>query len=56
MMSAFLAAAFSWPFAYVTNYPALVVLSVFSALGFGGVLAINVVYMGEMTARRSGAG
>jgi MFS family permease len=49
ILSAFLAAAFSWPFAYVTNYPALVVLSVFSALGVGGVLAINVVYMGEMT-------
>ncbi len=49
MISAVLAAAFSWPFAYVTNYPALLVLSIFSSLGVGGVLAINVVYMSEMT-------
>jgi MFS family permease len=49
MISAVLAAAFSWPFAYVTNFPALLVLSIFSSLGVGGVLAINVVYMSEMT-------
>ena len=49
MISAVLAAAFSWPFAYVTNYPALVVLSIFTGLGCGGALAINVVYMSEMT-------
>src|ERR1700748_2469370 len=30
MLSAVLAAAFSWPFAYVTSYPALLVLSLFS--------------------------
>ena len=49
MISAVLAAAFSWPFAYVTNYPALVVLSIFTGLGCGGALAINVVYISEMT-------
>src|ERR1700743_3556975 len=49
MISAVLAAAFSWPFAYVTNYPALLALSIFSSLGVGGVLAINVVYLSEMT-------
>jgi MFS family permease len=49
MLSAVLAAAFSWPFAYVTSYPALLVLSIFSSLGVGGALAINVVYMSEMT-------
>jgi putative MFS transporter len=49
MISAVLAAAFSWPFAYVTNYPALVVLSIFTGLGCGGALAINVVYLSEMT-------
>jgi MFS family permease len=49
MISAVLAAAFSWPFADVTNFPALLVLSIFSSLGVGGVLAINVVYMSEMT-------
>ena len=40
-----LAAAFIWPFAYVTNYPALALLSIGSTLGIGGYLAINVVYM-----------
>jgi MFS family permease len=49
MLSAVLAAAFAWPFAYVTNYPALLVLSVFTGLGCGGALAINVVYLSEMT-------
>ena len=49
MIAAVLAAAFSWPFAYVTSFPALLVLSIFSSLGVGGVLAINVVYMSEMT-------
>jgi MFS family permease len=49
ILSAFLAAAFSWPFAYVTSYPALLVLSVFTGLGCGGALAINVVYLSEMT-------
>jgi putative MFS transporter len=49
MISAVLAAAFSWPFAYVTSYPALLALSIFSSLGVGGVLAVNVVYMSEMT-------
>src|ERR1700684_2568626 len=49
MIAAVLAAAFSWPFAYVTNYPALVVLSIFTGLGCGGALAINVVYLSEMT-------
>jgi MFS family permease len=52
MISAVLAAAFSWPFAYVTNYPALVVLSIFTGLGCGGALAINVVYLSEMTGPR----
>ena len=49
MLAAVLAAAFSWPFAYVTSYPALLVLSIFTGLGCGGALAINVVYMSEMT-------
>jgi MFS family permease len=49
MLAAVLAAAFSWPFAYVTSYPGLLVLSIFSSLGVGGALAINVVYMSEMT-------
>jgi putative MFS transporter len=32
----------------VTNYPALIVLSIFDTLGFAGYLAINVVYMSEI--------
>src|ERR1700741_4178768 len=36
------AAVFIWPFAYVTNYPALALLSIGSTLGIGGYLAINV--------------
>ena len=39
---------FIWPFAYVTNYPALFLLSIADTLGFAGFLAINVVYMSEM--------
>ena len=49
ILSVLLAAAFIWPFGYVTNYPALVVLSIADTLGFAGVLAINVVYVSEMT-------
>jgi MFS family permease len=48
ILSAALAGVFIWPFAYVTNYPALIVLSVLDTLGFAGFLAINVVYMSEI--------
>ncbi len=48
VLSSVLAAVFIWPFAYVTNYPALAVLSIGSTLGIGGYLAINVVYMSEI--------
>jgi MFS family permease len=48
ILSSVLAGVFIWPFGYVTNYPALVVLSLVDTLGFAGYLAINVVYMGEM--------
>jgi MFS family permease len=48
ILSATLAGVFIWPFAYVTNYPALIVLSVADTLGFAGFLAINVVYMSEI--------
>jgi MFS family permease len=48
ILSSVLAGVFTWPFAYVTSYPALVVLSIADTLGFAGYLAINVVYMGEM--------
>ena len=48
VISSVLAAVFIWPFAYVTNYPALALLSIGSTLGIGGYLAINVVYMSEI--------
>src|SRR5579859_1452115 len=46
--SSLLAAMFIWPFAYVTNFPALFVLSIADTLGFAGYLAMNVVYMSEI--------
>ena len=48
ILSATLAGVFIWPFAYVTNYSALFVLSIADTLGFAGFLAINVVYMSEI--------
>src|SRR5277367_3589506 len=48
IISAALAGVFIWPFGYVTNYPALFVLSIFDTLGFAGYLAMNVVYMSEI--------
>ena len=48
ILSAALAGVFIWPFAYVTNYPALFILSIADTLGFAGFLAINVVYMSEI--------
>ena len=47
--SSVLAGVFIWPFAYVTSFPALVVLSIADTLGFAGYLAINAVYLSEMT-------
>ena len=48
ILSSLLAGVFIWPFGYVTNYPALFVLSIVDTLGFAGYLAINVVYMSEI--------
>src|ERR1700761_2721496 len=48
ILSAVLAGVFIWPFGYVTNYPALIFLSIADTLGFAGFLAINVVYMSEI--------
>ena len=48
ILSATLAGVFIWPFAYVTNFSALFVLSIADTLGFAGFLAINVVYMSEI--------
>src|SRR6202044_3857375 len=38
-----------WPFAYVTDFPAMVFLSVLSTLGVGGIVATHSVYLSEMT-------
>src|ERR1700759_3305280 len=48
ILSATLAGLFIWPFGYVTNYPALFILSIADTFGFAGFLAINVVYMSEI--------
>src|SRR6202453_4621047 len=52
IFSSLLAGVFIWAFGYVTNYPALIVLSIFHTLGFAGYLAINVVYMSEIMGLR----
>jgi MFS family permease len=39
-----------WPFAHVTSFWPLVVLSVFSTLGVGGIVATHAVYLSEMIA------
>jgi MFS family permease len=38
-----------WPFAYVTNFAALILLSILSTLGVGGIVATHSVYLSEMT-------
>jgi MFS family permease len=38
-----------WPFAYVTNFWGMVVLSVLSTLGVGGIVATHSVYLSELT-------
>ena len=48
ILSSLLAGVFIWPFAYVTNFSALFILSIADTLGFAGYLAINVVYMSEI--------
>ena len=48
ILSTLLAAVFIVPFGYVTNYPALILLSIGDTLGFAGFLALNVTYTSEM--------
>lgn len=38
-----------WPFAYVTDFRWMVVLSILSTLGVGGIVATHSVYLSEMT-------
>ena len=48
ILSAVLAGVFIWPFAFVTNYPALIILSIADTLGFAGFLAINALSSSEI--------
>jgi MFS family permease len=48
LASAFLAGVCLWPFAYVTDFWLLVVLSVLSTLGVGGIVATHAVYLSEV--------
>ncbi len=48
LTSAFLAGVCLWPFAYVTDFWALVALSVLSTLGCGGIVATHAVYLSEV--------
>ncbi|WP_428489824.1 MFS transporter [Rhodopila sp.] len=38
-----------WPFAYVTDFAWMVVLSILSTLGVGGIVATHSTYLSEMT-------
>jgi MFS family permease len=48
LISAFLAGVCLWPFAYATSFWLLVVLSVLSTLGCGGIIATHAVYLSEV--------
>jgi len=47
-----LGGVFLWPFAYVANFWGLVVLSVLSTLGVGGIVATHAVYLTEVIGPR----
>lgn len=48
LLSALLGGICIWPFAYVTDFTGLVVLSVLSTLGVGGIVGTHSVYLSEM--------
>jgi putative MFS transporter len=50
LMATLLGGIFLWPFAHVTSFWPLVVLSVLSTLGVGGIVATHAVYLSEMIA------
>src|SRR5690348_6025871 len=49
LLATFLGGICIWPFAYVTNFWGMVVLSLLSTLGVGGIVATHSVYLSEMT-------
>jgi MFS family permease len=51
MLSTALAGLCLWPFAFVTDYTALVAFSVLSTLGVGGIVATHAVYLSEMSSQ-----
>lgn len=48
LLSTLLGGICIWPFAYVTDFGWMVVLSVLSTLGVGGIVATHSVYLSEM--------
>jgi MFS family permease len=48
LLAALLAGVFVWPFAFVTSFWGLVVLSVLSTLGVGAIVATHAVYLSEI--------
>lgn len=49
LLSALLGGMGIWPFAYLTSFWPMVVMSVLSTLGVGGIVATHAVYLSEMT-------
>jgi putative MFS transporter len=48
LASAFLAGVCLWPFAYVTDFWLLVLFSILSTIGCGGIIATHAVYLSEV--------
>ena len=51
MLSTALAGLCLWPFAFVTDFVPLVLFSVLSTLGVGGIVATHAVYLSEMSSQ-----
>jgi MFS family permease len=51
LLSTALAGLCLWPFAFVTDFVPLVVFSVLSTLGVGGIVATHAVYLSEMSSQ-----
>lgn len=49
LLSTALAGLCLWPFAFVTSFVPLVIFSVLSTLGVGGIVATHAVYLSEMS-------
>lgn len=49
LLATFLGGFCIWPFAYVTDFRWMVVFSILSTLGVGGIVATHSVYLSEMT-------